>query len=267
MAQFARAPTALAKCVLLLSIHLAWPALVHAQETESRAKSEEPRGSTSAAVTQPDDFTVFVSKALATTEDVWRSKFREAGKRYEDPKLVLFTGFTRTACGSGMAAMGPFYCPLDRKIYLDLSFFEELKRQYHAPGAFAQAYVIAHEVGHHVQALLGIEKRVSDLQSKMSDQDANRLNVRLELQADCLAGIWASSLPKLPSVTLEPDDMQQGLRATQALGDDMVQRRTIGTVVLDSFTHGSGDQRARWFKRGLDSGKLEECNTFAAGEL
>ena len=166
-----------------------------------------------------------------------------------------------------MAAMGPFYCPLDRKIYLDLSFFEDLKRQYRAPGAFAQAYVIAHEVGHHVQALLGIEKRVSDLQSKMSEHDANRLNVRLELQADCLAGIWASSLPKLPGVTLEPNDIDKGLRATQALGDDMVQRRATGTVVLDSFTHGSGDQRARWFKRGLDSGKLEQCNTFAAAEL
>jgi predicted metalloprotease len=163
--------------------------------------------------------------------------------------------------------MGPFYCPIDRKIYLDLSFFEDLKRQYHAPGTFAQAYVIAHEVGHHVQTLLGIEKRVSDLQSKMSVQVANRLNIRLELQADCLAGIWASSLPKLPGVILEPDDIQQGLRATQALGDDMVQKRTAGTVVLDSFTHGSGDQRSRWFKRGLDSGKLEECNTFAAGEL
>jgi predicted metalloprotease len=210
---------------------------------------------------------VFVSKVLATTEDVWRSKFREAGQQYEDPKLVLFTGLTRTACGNGMATMGPFYCPLDRKIYLDLSFFRELKLQYRAPGTFAQAYVIAHEVGHHVQTLLGVESRVSALQSKMSEQEANRLNIRLELQADCLAGIWASSLPSLPGVSLEPDDIQQGLRATEALGDDIVQKRTVGTIVLDSFTHGSGDQRARWFKRGLDSGKLDQCNTFAASDL
>jgi predicted metalloprotease len=166
-----------------------------------------------------------------------------------------------------MAAMGPFYCPADRKIYLDLSFFDELKRGYRAPGNFAQAYVIAHEVGHHVQALLGIEKRVSDGQSKMAEREANQLNVRLELQADCLAGIWASSLPQVPGVTLEPGDIEQGLRATQALGDDMIQRQATGTVVLDSFTHGSGDQRARWFKRGLDTGKLAQCNTFDASEL
>ena len=264
MVPFARLTSVLTRCGILLSIYLAWPELVHAQEREPRARFEEPRG---AASPQTDEIVVFVSKALATTEDVWRDKFREAGKHYEDPKLVLFTGLTRTACGSGLAAVGPFYCPLDRKIYLDLSFFEDLKRQYRAPGIFAQAYVIAHEVGHHVQALLGIEKRVSELQSKMAELEANRLNIRLELQADCLAGIWASSLPKLPGVTLEPDDIQQGLRATQALGDDMVQRRATGTVVLDSFTHGSGDQRARWFKRGLDSGKLEQCNTFAAAEL
>jgi predicted metalloprotease len=163
--------------------------------------------------------------------------------------------------------MGPFYCPQDWKIYLDLTFFEELKRRYQAPGNFAQAYVIAHEVGHHVQTLLGIEKRVTDAQSKMNELDANGLNVRLELQADCLAGVWAASLPKLPGVRLEPDDIDQGLRATHALGDDMIQRRGTGKVVLDSFTHGSGDQRARWFKRGLDSGKIDQCDTYNASEL
>jgi predicted metalloprotease len=262
MVQFSRSTGVSIKCGILLSIYLAWSGLVHAQEREPRG--EKSRGSDSSLI---DEIVVFVSKALATTEDVWRDKFRQAGKHYLDPKLVLFTGLTHTACGNGLAAMGPFYCPLDRKIYLDLSFFEDLKRQHSAPGAFAQAYVIAHEVGHHVQTLLGIEKHVSDLQSKMPEAEANRLNVRLELQADCLAGIWASSLPKLPGVTLEPNDIQQGLRATQALGDDMIQRRATGTVVLDSFTHGTGDQRSRWFKRGLDSGNLEQCNTFAAADL
>ena len=213
-----------------------------------------------------DEMAIFISKILATTEDVWRAKFREQGSRYEDPKLVLFTGRTQTACGRGMAAMGPFYCPQDRKIYLDLDFFEELN-QYGASGDFARAYVVAHEVGHHVQALLGIEKKVSDLQSTMPEPDANRLSVRLELQADCLAGIWASALGKLPGITLEPGDIEQGLRAAHALGDDMLQKQETGTVVLDSFTHGSGDQRTRWFKRGLETAKIEQCNTFVASEL
>ena len=198
MGQVSRVASALVKLALLLTVYLALPAFVHAQERQPRTGSGESPGSASARPRglPTDELAVFVSRALATTEDVWRDKFREAGKRYEEPKLVLFTSLTSTACG--MAATGPFYCPQDRKIYLDLSFFEDLKRLYRAPGNFAQAYVVAHEVGHHVQTLLGIEKRVSDAQSKMSDEDANRLNVRLELQADCLAGIWASSLPKLP---------------------------------------------------------------------
>jgi len=213
-----------------------------------------------------DEMAIFISKILGTTEDVWRAKFREQGSRYENPKLVLFTGRTQTACGHGMAAMGPFYCPQDRKLYLDLDFFEELN-QYGASGDFARAYVVAHEVGHHVQALLGIEKKVSDAQSTMTELDANRLSVRLELQADCLAGIWASALGQLPGITLEPGDIEQGLQATHALGDDMLQKRETGTVVLDSFTHGSGDQRTTWFKRGLDTGDLRQCNTFDPGAI
>jgi predicted metalloprotease len=213
-----------------------------------------------------DEMGIFVSKILWTTEQVWQAKFREAGKRYEKPKLVLYNNQTPSACGMGAAVMGPFYCPTDHKVYLDTSFFHALDLRYDAPGNFAQAYVIAHEVGHHVQALLGIEKRVFDAQSKMSERDANQLNVRLELQADCLAGIWASWLRQLPGV-MEPGDIEAALRATQVLGDDMIQKQTTGTVVLDSFTHGSGDQRARWFKRGLDTGKLEQCDTFSAPEL
>jgi uncharacterized protein len=178
---------------------------------------------------------------------------------------VLFTNSTPTACGLGRAVTGPFYCPTDRKIYLDVSFFEELKR-YGAPGDFARAYVIAHEVGHHVQTLLGVEKKVSDLQSKMTERDANKVNVRLELQADCLAGIWASVFPQLLGRTLEPGDIEEGLRAAQVLGDDMMQRQADGTVILDSFSHGSGSQRARWFKRGLDTGRVDQCNTFSPSE-
>lgn len=234
--------------------------ILHAQPPTAR---DAPQRS---APSRGDEMAIFISKILTTTEDVWRAKFREHGSRYEDPKLVLFTGRTQTACGRGMAAMGPFYCPQDRKIYLDLDFFEELNR-YGASGDFARAYVVAHEVGHHVQALLGIEKKVSDAQSTMSELDANRLNVRLELQADCLAGIWASALGKLPGITLDPGDIEQGLRATHALGDDMLQKQETGTVVLDSFTHGSGDQRTRWFKRGLETAKIEQCNTFDASEL
>ena len=243
-------------------------ALVQAQQREPRTEPDASRGPASAhrRGTPTDEMGTFVSKILWSTEQVWEAKFREAGKRYEKPILVLYGGLTPSACGMGAAVMGPFYCTTDRKIYLDTSFFDELTRRYRAPGNFAQAYVIAHEVGHHVQALLGIEKRVSDAQSNTTERDANQLNVRLELQADCLAGIWASWLRQLPGV-MEPGDIEAALRATQALGDDIIQKQTTGTVVLDSFTHGSGDQRARWFKRGLDTGRLQQCDTFGAPEL
>ena len=217
--------------------------------------------------TPQDEQGRFFAAVLGETEDTWSAIFESQGLQYVAPKLVLYRESIPTACGRGSSAAGPFYCPLDRKVYLDLSFFEQLADEFQAPGQFAEAYVLAHEVGHHVQALLGIEKKVSDAQSTMSELDANRLNVRLELQADCLAGIWASALGQLPGITLEPGDIEQGLRATHALGDDMLQKQETGTVVLDSFTHGSGDQRTRWFKRGLETAKIEQCNTFAASEL
>jgi len=204
----------------------------------------------------------FMRRVLAGTEDVWDDVFRAAGRRYEMPTLVLFTKVTRSACGLAQAVTGPFYCPEDRKIYLDLSFFDQLKREYHAPGDFAQAYVIAHEVGHHVQTILGIEYKVRDLQ-KADEQRANHLNVAVELQADCLAGVWASFERKRPGVRLTPEDIEEALRATRALGDDMIQGLEPGTVVLDAFSHGTGEQRSYWFKRGLDSGKIAACNTFS----
>jgi uncharacterized protein len=253
----------LTRCGLAALVCLGWVGsseLLHGQQTQPRTGGDAPQRS---APGLGDEMVTFISKILASTEDVWRAKFQEHGSRYVDPKLVLFSGRTQTACGGGMAAMGPFYCPQDHKIYLDLDFFEELSR-YGASGDFARAYVVAHEVGHHVQALLGIEKKVTDVQSKMSEVDANRLSVRLELQADCLAGIWASALGQLPGITLEPGDIEQGLRAAHALGDDMLQKQETGTVVLDAFTHGSGDQRARWFKRGVETAKIDQCNTFAA---
>jgi predicted metalloprotease len=209
----------------------------------------------------------FLRRVLGSTEDVWHDIFAKTGARYEEPKLVLFTKQTHTACGIGKAVTGPFYCTRDRMIYLDLSFFDELKHEYHAPGEFAQAYVVAHEVGHHVQKLLGIDEKVSALQTRSSEKDANRLSVSLELQADCLAGIWAASAEKLLHLALSAEDIEEALRATRALGDDTTQGLEPGTVMLDSFTHGSGEQRARWFKRGLDTGDNRQCNTFEPGAI
>src|SRR5690606_17863367 len=183
---------------------------------------------------------------LADTEDVWRSVFKSFGREYSDPNLVLFTGGTQTACGMGMSAMGPFYCPLDRKIYIDLEFYDQLKRRFNAPGDFAQAYVIAHEVGHHVQTLLGIAGRVQELKRGMSEREANALQVRMELQADCLAGVWANLNHQLKN-RLEPGDIDEGLNAASQIGDDMIQKRQQGYVIPDAFTHGSSAQRVRWF--------------------
>ena len=196
----------------------------------------------------------FVRQVLADNEDVWTRVFQAAGKQYQKPTLVLFNGATHTACGPGQSAMGPFYCPLDQKIYVDLSFYEDMKRKFGASGDFAQAYVIAHEIGHHVQNLLGIANAVQ--QAKMragSEAEANALQVRMELQADCLAGVWASLNEQVRS-RLEPGDIEEGLNAAAAIGDDMIQRRTQGYVVPDAFTHGSSEQRVRWFRRGLESG-------------
>jgi predicted metalloprotease len=210
-----------------------------------------------------DEMARFVSKVLADTEDTWRTIFRQAGRQYQDPKLVLFTGATPTACGTGQTAMGPFYCSLDQKVYIDLAFYHDLKVRFKAPGDFAQAYVIAHEVGHHVQHLLGISDKVQAARSRASQTQANALSVRLELQADCLAGVWAHHADRMRNI-LEAGDIEEALTAASAIGDDRLQQRTRGYAVPDTFTHGTSAERVRWFKRGIESGALKQCNTFEA---
>ncbi len=210
----------------------------------------------------------FVSRVLKSTEDVWTSLFRDMGRQYVDPKLVLYRDATRTACGTGQAAMGPFYCPADERVYLDLGFFDDLASRFHAPGQFPQAYVIAHEVGHHVQNQLGITGKVDQMRQSMSKRDANALSVRVELQADCFAGVWANRADQKSGGKLIDDrDVDQALAAASAIGDDRLQKQTQGRVVPDSFTHGSSAQRTRWFRIGLDSGDPRKCDTFRAQQL
>jgi predicted metalloprotease len=203
----------------------------------------------------------FVSVVLADTEDTWSALFTRAGARYEPPKLVLFSGVVRSACGMAQAAMGPFYCPRDQKVYIDLSFYRDLRERFGAPGDFAQAYVIAHEVGHHVQTLLGVSQQVHEAQQRVSQSEGNALSVMLELQADCYAGVWAHHADRARQV-LERGDVEEGLNAAAAIGDDRIQSQTQGTVVPESFTHGSSQQRVEWFRRGLEHGDLERCDTF-----
>ncbi len=213
-----------------------------------------------------DDMKRFVSQVLADTEDVWSRVFRSFGRGYTEPRMVLFSGATRTACGIGVSAMGPFYCPVDRRIYIDLAFYNELKRRFDAPGDFAQAYVIAHEVGHHVQKVFGIADKVQELKRTMDPGSVNALQVRMELQADCLAGVWAHLNDQIKD-RLEPGDVEEGLNAASQIGDDMMQRRTQGHVVPDAFTHGSSAQRVRWFRKGLESGEIAACDTFNMSSL
>lgn len=208
----------------------------------------------------------FVAKVLGETEDTWAAIFQnDLNRRYAPPKLVLFRGATPTACGTGQSAMGPFYCPGDSKVYIDLAFFDELKNRFKAPGDFAQAYVIAHEVGHHVQHLLGISDQVDNLRRRNPSQ-ANALSVRMELQADCFAGLWAQRANAARHI-LESGDVEEALAAATAIGDDRLQKQSQGYVVPDTFTHGSSEQRVRWFKRGLEGGNLKQCDTFSAGQL
>ena len=215
----------------------------------------------------PSDETArFVSKVLASTEDTWNEVFRTSGRQYEEPKLVLFSGMTPTACGTGQSAMGPFYCPGDQKVYIDLTFFRELKERFKAPGEFAQAYVVAHEVGHHVQNLLGISDQVQAARQRAGKAEANALSVRLELQADCLAGVWGKRTDTMKNV-LEPGDLEAALQAATAIGDDRLQQQAQGRIVPESFTHGSSEQRVRWFKRGFETGDINQCNTFKASRL
>ena len=209
----------------------------------------------------------FVSQVLRSTETVWTTAFAERGLTYQDPKLRLFRDSYPTACGQGDAAAGPFYCPRDRIVYLDLGFFDVMTRQLGAPGQFAHAYVIAHEVGHHVQNLLGILGKVDAERQRVSEAQSNALSVRLELQADCFAGVWATRSQKEQGWRLEPGDVEAALNAASQIGDDTLQRRARGTIVPESFTHGTSAERVAWFKRGLGSGDIEACDTFAAKSL
>ncbi|MCB2079713.1 MAG: zinc metallopeptidase [Novosphingobium sp.] len=212
-----------------------------------------------------DQLASFTKKVLADTEDVWNRVFKSFGKRYREPQLVLFSGATRTACGMGQSAMGPFYCPLDQKIYVDLAFYEQLKRRFQAPGDFAQAYVIAHEVGHHVQNLVGILPKFNEMRQRVSKQDANELSIRVELQADCFAGLWARYTAQ--KGLLDEGDVEEALNAATQIGDDAIQRRTQGYVVPESFNHGTSQQRVRWFRVGLTEGNINACDTFNASNL
>ena len=207
-----------------------------------------------------------VSAILGQTEDVWSNVFKQAGQTYREPTLVLFDGAVQSACGMAGAATGPFYCPADQKVYLDTSFFRELSQKFGAPGDFAAAYVIAHEVGHHVQTLLGISRQVTDMRQRSDEATSNRLSVMMELQADCFAGVWARQLHDSQGV-LEKGDVEEGLQAASAVGDDRIQRATRGYVVPDAFTHGSSEQRMHWFRQGLQSGDINSCDTFGAAQL
>ena len=230
-------------------------------------------GGASSTGTQPtaedlrnDPLADMISVVMADTEDVWHAIFAEQGRRYEEPTLVLFTGATRSACGVGQAAMGPFYCPADKNAYIDLSFYDDMRTRFKAPGDFAQAYVIAHEVGHHVQNLLGISSRVREMQSGMSKVQANEMSVRLELQADCLAGVWANRADRARNI-LESGDVEEALNAASAIGDDRLQKQSQGRIVPESFTHGTSAQRQRWFRAGLSSGDPDACDTFNVARL
>jgi predicted metalloprotease len=213
-----------------------------------------------------DPLADMVSVVIGDTEDVWRELFARQGRRYEEPVLVMFTGTTQSACGLGQAAMGPFYCPADKKAYIDLSFYDQMRTRFRAPGDFAQAYVIAHEVGHHVQNLLGISGKVHSMKQRVSQAEGNALSVRLELQADCLAGVWSHHADKARNI-LEEGDVEEALNAASAIGDDTLQRQSRGTVVPESFTHGTSAQRQRWFRTGLRTGDPDSCDTFSVDEV
>ncbi len=226
------------------------------------APSSQTTGKPQPHTAADDQAAKFTSVVLASTEDVWGQIFQKMGRHYVDPKLVMYRGHTTTGCGTGQSVMGPFYCPADQTVYIDLSFYDELKNKLGAGGDFADGYVIAHEVGHHVQKLLGIEEKVRQQQQQGSKVEANRLSVKLELQADCFAGVWGHYMQQ--QNVMDTGDLQEALNAAQAIGDDKLQQQSQGRVVPDSFTHGTSQQRYSWFKRGFDSGDPAQCNTFAA---
>ncbi|HQF31467.1 MAG TPA: neutral zinc metallopeptidase [Hyphomicrobiales bacterium] len=228
------------------------------------ARNEAPAGRSGTNVAD-DDMKAFVATVLAETEDTWHKIFQEAGRRYTEPTLVLFAGSVRSACGFASAATGPFYCPGDNKLYLDLDFYDELARRFKAGGDFAQAYVLAHEVGHHVQNLVGVLPKFNEMRQRMNTADANQMSIRVELQADCFAGIWANHTAQ--KKLLESGDIDEALNAASQIGDDTIQRRTQGYVVPDAFNHGTSAQRVRWFKKGLQTGDLRACDTFNTDDL
>jgi predicted metalloprotease len=217
------------------------------------------------AGTPSDEGGQFVATVLADTEDTWNRIFSSAGQTYREPTLVLFSGSTSSACGFASAATGPFYCPADQKVYIDLAFYDELRNRFKAPGDFAEAYVLAHEVGHHVQNLIGILPKVNDIRRRVSEEQSNQLSILVELQADCYAGIWANATERLGLV--EDGDIEEGLNAAAAVGDDAIQRRTQGYVVPESFNHGTSEQRVEWFKRGYQTGSIDSCDTFQSAGL
>jgi predicted metalloprotease len=226
----------------------------------------EPQSPQSPQSGKEDEMRRFVARVLGSTERTWEQIFQAAGRTYQKPTLVLFSDAVESACGFAQAATGPFYCGEDQKVYIDLSFYRDLRQRFQAPGDFAQAYVIAHEVGHHVQNLLGIMRKVQALQSRSREREANALSVRLELQADCLAGIWANYAHRERNI-LEEGDIEEGLNAAAQIGDDRMQKRAQGYVVPEGFTHGSSQQRVQWFRRGISSGDLKQCDTFSRGPL
>ncbi len=230
---------------------------------------QQPTSNNSAPVRQTaeqKELANFVSVVLADTEDTWTSIFKERGAVYKEPQLILFTDRVQSACGSAQAAIGPFYCPDDQQVYIDLSFYKDLKNKLDAPGDFAQAYVIAHEVGHHVQKLIGISDKVHAARQRLSEKEYNKLSVRLELQADCFAGIWANRADRVRQV-VEPGDIEEALHAASRIGDDRLQKQSRGYVTPDSFTHGSSKQRVQWFKIGYTSGSIDSCDTFSSNTL
>jgi predicted metalloprotease len=247
--------------LVLLALYFGFDPSVVLQSDPSMPASEAP-----ATSSRQDPEREFVAVVLADTEDTWRELFRRMNREYEDPKLVLFTASVQSACGMAGSAVGPFYCPADHKLYLDLDFFRALRTRFAAAGDFAQAYVIAHEVGHHVQTLLGVSERVMASRRRADRAAANALSVRQELQADCFAGIWAHHADRTRQI-LEEGDLEEALTAAAAIGDDRLQRQAEGRVVPESFTHGTSAQRVHWFRRGFDSGSLRDCDTFRADQL
>jgi uncharacterized protein len=236
------------------------------QQILENASTQETQVAPYTPSAEENEMAKFVAVVLGDTEDVWEKLFQQAGETYRKPKLVLYTDLVQSSCGRGSAATGPFYCPGDEKVYIDLAFFEELRSRFRAPGDFAIAYVIAHEIGHHVQQQLGIMDKLAEMQSHAGQRERNQLDVRLELQADFLAGVWAHHAQQMHNI-LEEGDIEEALNAASAVGDDRIQKQSTGRIVPDAFTHGSSDQRVRWFTRGFKTGDLNQGDTFAAETL